>query len=179
MIRRLDDKEAGLGLIELIVAVVVSAILLAGIATIFARSWQTQGNVISVSEATNRGQVVSAAIERAVRNGLFVQVSDSGRELRVSTSLGGGLKCQGFRLSSDSGGVARFSGASASLAASDLWPLWETGILPQGTTPFFLESGTDVVTYTFQIETESVPVSFVGQVSPRSVQEGTNDSCWS
>jgi hypothetical protein len=65
------------------------------------------------------------------------------------------------------------------LATSDLWPEWETGILPQGATPFFAESGTDVVTYAFQIATESAPVKFLGQVSPRSVQEGTNDSCWS
>ncbi|GAB3604446.1 PilW family protein [Microbacterium aureliae] len=178
MTLRREDRDDGLGLIELIVAIVVSGIVLMGIATIFARSWQTQEEVISASEATNRGQLVSAAIERAVRNGLFVQVSDSGRELRVSTSLTGALKCQGFRLSSDSGGVARFSGASATLATSDLWPEWETGILPQGAIPFFAESGTDVVTYAFEIETESAPVRFAGQVSPRSVQEGTNDSCW-
>jgi Tfp pilus assembly protein PilW len=179
MRRREQGRDDGLGLVELIVAIVVSGIVLAGIATIFARSWQTQEQVISVSEATNRGQLVGAAIERAVRNGLFVQVSDDGRELRVSTSLTGALKCQGFRLSSDLGGVARFSGASAALATSDLWPEWETGILPQGATPFFTQSGADVVTYTFQIETESAPVRFAGQVSPRSVQEGTNDSCWS
>jgi prepilin-type N-terminal cleavage/methylation domain-containing protein len=179
MIRRHEDRDDGLGLIELIVAIVVSGILLAGIATIFVRSWQTQGQVISVSEATNRGQLVSAAIERAVRNGLYVQVSDSGRELRVSTSLAGGLKCQGFRMSSDTGGIARFSGASSTLSASEFWPEWETGILPQGSTAYFAESGTDVVTYTFQIETDSAPVRFAGQVSPRSSQEGTNDSCWS
>lgn len=172
------ERDDGLGLIELIVAIVVSGIVLAGIATIFVRSWQTQEQVISVSEATNRGQLVASGIERAVRNSLFSQVSDSGRVLRVSTSLPGGLKCQGFRLSSDSGGTARFSASATALGADTAWAEWETGVLPQGTTPFFSKSIDGVVTYTFQIETESAPVRFTGTVASRSVQEGDNDSCW-
>ena len=46
------------------------------------------GERVSETEATNRGQLVSSAIERAVRNALAVEVS-GGDTLRVHTSLGG------------------------------------------------------------------------------------------
>jgi Tfp pilus assembly protein PilE len=173
------DRDAGIGLIELIVAIVISGLILAGIATILARSWLTQESVTSVTQATTRGQLVSAAIERAVRNALYIQVSDSGRLLQVSTSLSGNLKCQGFRLSGDSGGSARFATDSTSLDAWSTWPIWEEGISVQGTAPFFDDSVAGVISYSFQIATESAPVKFSGDVLPRSIQEGDNDSCWS
>lgn len=178
MTTRRVDRDAGLGLIELIVAIVVSGIVLAGIATIFVRSWQAQEQVISVSEATNRGQLVASGIERAVRNSLFTEVSDGGKVLRTSTSLAGALKCQGFRLTSDAGGTARFSTSATALTADSAWAEWETGVMPQGATPFFSKSIDGVVTYTFQIETESAPVRFAGAVASRSVEEGDNDTCW-
>lgn len=173
------DCDEGLGLIELIVAIVVSGILLAGVATILARSWQTQEEVISVSEATNRGQLVASAIERAVRNGLYVQISDSGSVLRVSTSLAGGLKCQGFGLTSDAGGSARFSASATSLGVASDWPEWQPGIIAQAGTPYFEEPSPGIFRYSFQLATESAPVRFSGEVTPRSIQEGDSDSCWS
>ena len=174
-----DERDAGLGLIELIVALVVAGIVLAGIGAIFVRSWQTQEEVMSVSEATNRGQLVASAIERAVRNGLYVQVSDSGTVLRVSTSLSGSLKCQGFRVTSDAGGTARYSMSASTLGTSDTWPEWQPAVMAQPGTPYFEEPSPGVIRYSFQLETESAPVRFAGEVSPRSIQEGDSDSCWS
>lgn len=175
---RHGDRDAGLGLIELIVAIVVSGIVLAGIATIFARSWITQEQVMSVSEATNRGQVVGAAIERAVRNGLYVQISDSGNSLRVSTSLPGSLKCQGFRATSTGTAPLQFSTSATTLTDSSTWPQWQSGIVAQAGTPYFDSPTPGVVRYRFQLQTESAPVRFSGTVVPRSLQEGDNDSCW-
>ncbi|WES65699.1 prepilin-type N-terminal cleavage/methylation domain-containing protein [Microbacter sp. GSS18] len=174
-----NDKanERGLGLIELIVAVVVAGIVVAAMATILVNSWRTQEDVTSVTQATNRGQVVSSAIERAVRNALFYQVSDGGTVLRVSTSLEGSLKCQGFRLIAD--GAAHFTTSATALNATlSTWPDWQDGIRPQGTMPFFDDSAPGTVSYAFEIETDSAPVRFSGEVGPRSVQEGNPDSCW-
>lgn len=178
MITAHDHRDAGLGLIELIVAIIVSGIVLAGIAAIFARSLQTQEEVVSVSEATTRGQLVASSIERAVRNGLYVQVSDGGTVLRVSTSLTGALKCQGFRVTSDAGGAAHFSASATTLGTSDTWPEWQPGVVAQTGTPFFDEPSPGVIRYRFQLETDSAPVRFAGEVSPRSIQEGDSDSCW-
>ena len=171
-------REDGLGLIELIVSIVVAGIVFAAIATIFTRSFQTQEQVISVSDATTRGQLVGSAIERAVRNALYVQVSESGGVLRVSTSLDGSLKCQGFRISSAAGGSAQFSSSETGLTDPTTWPEWQTGIEAQGVTPFFDDSVPGVVSYEFQVGTEAAPVRFRGEVTLRSIQEGSNDSCW-
>ena len=171
--------DRGLGLIEVFVWFVVGGIVLAGVAAVLARSWQTQDEVISVGEATNRGQVVAAAIERAVRNALYVQVSDGGSVLRVSTSLPARLKCQGFQVTGDPGGSTRFSTSDSALGAPDTWQDWQPGVSQQAGTPFFEEPSPGVIRYVFQLETESAPVRFVGEISPRSIQEGDNDSCWS
>ncbi|MBB6391632.1 type II secretion system protein [Microbacterium thalassium] len=169
--------DGGLGLIELIVAVVVSGVLLVAIASIFFNSWKAQEEVTSVTQATNRGQVVGSAIERAVRNGVYYEVSGSGTILRVSTSLGGDLKCQGFRLTAD--GTAQFATGSSSLPANATsWADWQDGIRSQGSTPYFDDSVPGVIAYAFEIDTDSTPVRFAGKVSPRSVQEGDSDSCW-
>lgn len=178
MITNHDSRDAGLGLIELIVAMVVSGIVIIAVATIFGRSWLTQERVISVSEATTRGQVVSAAIERALRNALYVQVSDSGTVLRVSTSLSGSLKCQGFRLTSASGGSAQFMTSGSALTDPATWPELDDGVVALGSNPFFDASTPGVVSFSFQIATESAPVRFSGEVAPRSIQEGDSDSCW-
>ena len=71
-------KDAGLSLIELIVSVVVSMIVLAGIATVFVNSWLAQSDVLSTSEATNRGQLVGSAVEKAMRNALYFEVLEGG-----------------------------------------------------------------------------------------------------
>lgn len=178
MMIRHRNRDEGLGLIELIVAIVVSGILFIGIATVFTRSWQTQEEVMSVSEATNRGQLVASAVERAVRNGLYVEVSADGTTLRVSTSLSGSLKCQAFLLADTSGGIARFSASSGPLGDSSTWPTWQTGVAADGATPFFDDSTPGVIRYGFQLDTDSAPVRFAGEVAPRSVQDATNGGCW-
>ncbi|WP_251449437.1 hypothetical protein [Microbacterium sp. Marseille-Q6648] len=171
-----DVRDAGVGVIELIVAIVVSGIVLAGVATVFARSWQTQEEVMSVSHATNRGQVVGAAIERAVRNALFIEVADAGTVLRVSTSLGGNLRCQAFQLSP--GGSARFITSGSALGDSTTWPEWQNGITADGGAEIFNDSLPGRISYRFQIGTESAPVRFAGEISPRSSPAADNGGCW-
>src|SRR6186713_108319 len=60
--------DAGLGLIELIVALLVSSVVLIAVATILVNSWLTQQDVTSTTEATTRGQLIGQNIERAMRN---------------------------------------------------------------------------------------------------------------
>ena len=172
-------KDAGMSLVELVVAILISGIVLAGIATILARYWQTQDVVVSVTESTANAQMLGAAVERAVRNGLFVQVSADGSTLWVRTSLGGQLKCQGFHFTGNSGAQARFSTSSGALGDASTWPVWQAGARKQGSANYFTNSSGGVVSYRFEIVTESAPVKVTGSVKPRSPQEGDNDSCWS
>ena len=166
-------RDEGFGIIELIVAIVVSGIILTAIASILVNSWKTQEDVLSVSESTNRGQLVGSMVERAVRNARFVDVSTDGTTLRVLTSLSGGLKCQGFAVI---GGEVKVSANAGTLPAT--WPVWAPPISPSNIAPYFAQSVDGVVTYKLDLDTDSSPVRISGAVVPRSALLLTNGGCW-
>jgi hypothetical protein len=171
---RLAD-DAGVTLIELIVYVLLSGIVVLTTAVILINSWTTQQNVTSVTEATARGQAMGSTIERALRDGLTFSVSADGTTLRVRTSLPGELACQGFQLMS---GQARLTQSSAALTSpATTWTAWQSGIAQDGSINFFVVDGQNV-TYTFEIETDSAPVRFVGEASTRSTPTGVTAPCW-
>ena len=142
---------------------------------ILINSWRTQEAVLSETEATNRGQLVSSAIERAVRNALALEVT-GGSTLRVHTSLGASRACQGFGLGGD---VATMTQNAGPLGAT--WPEWQDGIdaIP-GELPgdALLHADGATVTYAFEIPTDAAPVRFVGTVSARN-PTGVTSPCWS
>lgn len=171
--RALDDS--GMGLIELIVAMVVGGIVVAGVATVFVNSWTTQDRVTSLTQATDRGQLVASTVERAVRNAVAIDVSPDGTELRVRTTLDGSLACQGFRLAD---GSARFVTSTGALPAdAATWPEWQTRIQADGSSPYFATDGV-TVEYAFAIGTDASPVRFTGTSAARSVLTGVSAPCW-
>ncbi|WP_374312565.1 hypothetical protein [Microbacterium sp.] len=175
MTEETHDREAGVSLVELIVYVMLISIVLGTTAMILINSWTTQREVTSVSDATNRGQAMGSTIERAVRNGLAFDIDPTGTELRVRTSLDGNLACQAFLLTN---GQARLALASSTLPTSSAaWTDWEQGIQQDGVTPYFADSG-QVVTYSFEIRTDSAPVRIAGEVSTRSTPTGVSAPCW-
>ncbi|GAA1671364.1 hypothetical protein [Microbacterium lacus] len=170
--RKADDD--GLSLIELIVYFLIASIVVLATAAILVNSWTTQRNVTNVTEATNRGQVITSAVERAMRNAIAFDVSADGSTLIVHTSLGSGLECQGFSLAT---GESRMTARSTALGASSTWPVWQPGIAQRGSTPFFAETGA-TVKYTFDITTTAAPVRFGGQAAARSAATGVSAPCW-
>lgn len=169
------SDDAGISLIELIIYVLLASAILIATAMILINSWNTQKDVTSVSEATNRGQSMGSTIEQAMHNALDFEVSADQQELRVRTSLEGTQRCQAFYLSA---GTARLSQSSGVLPATvSSWAVWNSGIKKNGTTPFFAVTGQHVV-YTFDIETDSAPVRFSGEASTRSTPTGVSSPCW-
>jgi hypothetical protein len=177
--RQREDAErladAGLSLIELIMYILLASVLLAGMAVILVNSWKTEKDVTSVTDATNRGQIMGSAVERAMRNALDFDVDASGTTLRVRTSLSGELACQGFLLTDGAARIATSSGALPADTAS--WGDWGGAVAQNGSTPFFAETG-DTVTYTFDLETDGAPVRFSGEAAARSVATGVSSPCW-
>jgi Tfp pilus assembly protein PilW len=183
--------DAGLSLIELIVSVVVSIIVLVGIATVFVNSWLTQSDVLSTSEATNRGQLVSSAVEKAMRNALYFEVLEgsvqqaSGSELRVRTTLAGELECQAFHIAD---GVAEMKSSDSDVHLAT-WGSWldvtnydafVVNVNAPGVGTFSQTPTTGVGTtliYNFAVDTDSAPVNFNGEVSVRAGETG-NGGCW-
>jgi Tfp pilus assembly protein PilW len=169
---RTDDS--GLSLVELIVYVLVGSIVVLATAAILINSWTTQRNVTNVSDATNRGQVVTSTIERAMRNAIAFDVSLDGTTLMVHTSLPGHLECQGFNLTA---GQSRLKTSSSALGVASGWNVWQQGVAQRGSTPFFAETGQSI-TYAFDITTSAAPVRFAGQTAARSAATGVSAPCW-
>lgn len=184
MTERDSFDDEGLSLIELIVGMVVSTIVLVAAGTVLINSWLAQQDVVATTEATNRGQVIASMIERAMRNARdFTVLPDdaSGTELRVWTSLPGGLECQGFQLAVPG---ARFATADGSpLPAASTWVHWQDGVRHlrnDATIAFFVREG-DSVNYAFEIydsAAETAAVQLSGEASKRyEGVEGTSP-CW-
>ena len=173
--RQRASREAGITLIEVILYVLLSSLILIPVTMILITSISTQRDVASVTEATSRGQSMGAAIERAVRNGLALDVSADGAQLKVRTSLGGSLACQAFLLTDGQARVAQ----TATLIAADptTWSDWEQGIGRDGMSPYFVATGTNVA-FSFMIATDSAPVRIAGEAAPRTVASGVSAPCW-
>lgn len=188
--KRADD-DSGLSLIELIIGIVVSTVVLVGIASVLVNSWLAQSDVLSTSEATNRGQIVGSSIEKAMRNALYFEVLEggvkqaSGSELRVHTTLDGDFKCQAFHIAD---GVAdmRFSDSRVDLAAWGSWldasdyGLFAVNVEVPAAGGFSQTPTAGVgstLAYEFSVETDSAPVNFAGEVSIRAAEAG-NGGCW-
>lgn len=168
-----DDE--GLSLVELIVYIVIAGILAGSITMIFVNTWKAEQSVASQTQATTRGQLIGSEIEKAVRNAVDVQVSTdaTGSTLMVSTALSGSQHCQAF---SFLGGNARMTlSSSAITTTADTWPLWQSGVIQSGSTPFFSQVG-NTVSYVFSLGSSSAPVLFSGQVAQRSAQG--ESTCW-
>lgn len=168
------NSDYGLSLIELVVYVLVSSVLLLATSAILVNSWTTQQNVTNVTDATNRGQVITSTVERAMRNAIAFDVSLDGTTLRVHTSLPGALACQGFYLAN---GESRMSISSSALAPFSAWSIWQPGVTQRGSTPFFAETG-PTVSYTFDVSTTAAPVRFAGRAAARSAATGVSAPCW-
>lgn len=175
-----EPDDAGLSLIELIVAMVLTGILSGVVVMILVNSWTTQQDVTTTTAATNEGQVFASSIERAVRNAEAVSVS--GDVLQVRTRIGGVVDCRAFRfVPADAdpatepltGDAGFFATGTAPLA----WPgAWITEkVSPIGPAYFTLDATT--VTYGFQIATESAPVVFQGEIAVRNAFAAGGSPC--
>jgi type II secretory pathway pseudopilin PulG len=165
------SPDDGLTLIELIIYMLISSMILVAVGGMLINSWRAQDNVISESQATNRGQIVTSAIERAVRNALALKVV--GSTLQVHTSLEG-RTCQGFGLAADA------TMAMGTDALPAVWPEWVSGISSIPGMPVLEEVvAGKTVNYAFQITTttSAAPVRFIGSVSARN-PTGASSPCW-
>jgi hypothetical protein len=179
---RLNEDQTGLGLIELIVAMLVSMLVFLGVGLVLANAWLAQEDVTTTSEATTRGQLIGSSIEKAMRNALLFKVEGvHSTDLFVWTSLDGVRACQGFRLAA---GESRMTNRAGLLGSAASWTSWgqPVELRDEGTGPIDVFKTTvpgKTITYTFAIETEAAPVRFDGEVSVRSAagDEGLNP-CW-
>ena len=102
----------------------------------------------------------------------MIEVAGEGTVLRVQTSLGGALTCQGFRLSD---GKSSITFTTTTLSNVTTWKTWKDNVERIGSADYFLANGS-TLTYKFRITTDSAPVTFAGEVAARNLT-GTH-TCW-
>ncbi|HWU29683.1 MAG TPA: hypothetical protein VN041_11425 [Microbacterium sp.] len=181
---KLRDED-GLSLIELIITVLIIGVLGIAIGMIFINSVRAQDTVTTTTEATNSGQLYGQSIERAMRNAQAFDVTDSGRMLRVQTSLAGAKQCQAFWITKPSGSSddALYMTSNASTlpgALTSSWPKpWhEVGGVATGDGGVYFADGGDRVSFSFNIKTDAAPVTITGSAARRFPSTGGANTCW-
>lgn len=170
---RKDDD--GLSLVELIVVVVLLGILAGVIGTIFTNSWRAQNDVTTTTAATNSGQLVGQSVERAVRNGVALRVTDGGSTLWVRTAYTDSKQCQLFWVASDGGLHMASAVTGAALPSPASWASHVTKV--PGSAAYFTLIGSNTIDYAFNLGTAAAPVNISGSASLRTSPTG-GGSCW-
>ncbi len=95
------ERETGMSLVELIVAMAVSALLLGVIAAIFGQGLAAQAQQASRNTATAQLNAVSAYLNESIRNATTARVSDSNTRLdmKVINADGTAYECRAWKIS--------------------------------------------------------------------------------
>lgn len=111
-------RDAGLSLVELIVVVMVSALFLGVLATVFGTSLASQQQSADRDAATGRLNAVRASVTSSVRHSDALLVRSSGTRLdaRVLGEDGSAWECRAWQLQ---GGELRYSAGGAARGALD------------------------------------------------------------
>jgi len=125
-----DDD--GLSLVELVFYVVILGLITTGIAVVFFHTWKAQASVSDQVDATERGQLVSSQIEKALRSAVAYEITDpsltasgsTGSTLVVATAMTGSNACMAFGLG---GGTAQLTTTSGGAVTPAPWPTWRPG----------------------------------------------------
>lgn len=109
MSRSLRADEDGVTLVELIVAVVISAMFGGVLALMFVNGWDAQERSVSRDTATGQANLVKTTMSDSLRNATSLRVSDSGKRLDAlvavpSTSFTGTWtwECRAWTLTDES-----------------------------------------------------------------------------
>jgi hypothetical protein len=131
---RIDDH--GLSLIELVVYLLVSTLVLAGLATIFAAALTNDARTRERDTATGMAQLITNSVQTSVRNAVGAPVvSEGGMLLRARVAVGSsGWECRGWVLDGDELKYRASAGAIAphAYAEGDGWTTLAKGVVAAG-----------------------------------------------
>lgn len=121
-----------MSLVELIVAMAVSALLLGVIAVIFGQGLTTQMQQASRNTATEQLNAVSAYLNESIRNATAARVSDSNTRLdmKVINATGTAYECRAWKISGNT--LWYKAGTSAPAFGSNWAKLAENLVNPAG-----------------------------------------------
>lgn len=176
--RHLAD-DAGMTLVELIVTIVISGILLAGIAVILGQGLSAQQQQAARNSATNQLNAASVYLNESMRSAVAARVSESGKrlDLKVIDSTGKPAICRAWQITDEELKYRDGAGPLGAVGAS--WPVLASDVVDtdDATVGFTAGSGQNV-SYLLNITQGEISVTIRdgGYPGAKSGQEGV--SCW-
>ncbi len=170
--------DAGMTLVELIMYIMLSALFLGLLATLFATTLTAGQQTRNRDTATGTAQVVSESLQTSVRNAALVRVD--GAQLRAVVATGASQwECRAWVLQS---GELRYRASAAAIpvgTATTGWAVLATGVV--GTkaagSPFVLSS-TDSVSIGYRVTVGEASVNITSAATAQAKSEGTIPACW-
>lgn len=92
------QDQTGMSLIELVIAMAVTAMVLIGISAMFAQGLRAQALAVDGDTATGRTEVVAQSLEQSLRNARKATVSADGRSLAAEVLDAGAWTCRRWSL---------------------------------------------------------------------------------
>lgn len=174
--RAADDS--GMTLVELIMYVLISALFLGLLATLFATSLTAGQQTRNRDTATGTAQVVAESLQTSVRNAALVRVD--GALLRAQVAKGGSQwECRAWALQS---GELRYTTSSSAIplaAPTTGWAVLAKGVVGTKTagSPFLL-SGVNSISIGYTVTVGEATVKITSAATAQAKAEGTVPACW-
>lgn len=173
---RLGDDE-GVTLVELVVYIVVAAILLGLVASLFATGMRSQAETRNRDTATTTAQVAADSLHASVRNAAAFRVD--GSFLRARVAIGqSGWECRAWGLTAAKQLVYRVSPTSIAIDSTAGWTVLASGVTGQksGGSPFSGSGDRLDIAFTVTVGSAAVPIA--DGVARQAASEGSATSCW-
>lgn len=170
--------DAGMTLVELIMYILLSALFLGLLATLFATTLTAGQQTRNRDTATGTAQVVSESLQTSVRNAALVRVD--GAQLRAVVATGASQwECRAWALQS---GELRYRASASAIpvgTATTGWTVLARGVV--GTkaagSPFVLSS-VDSVSIGYRVTVGEASVDITSAATAQAKSEGSIPACW-
>lgn len=173
--RRVRGEEAGMTLIELIVAVLITALLLGAVASLFASGLRSESATRDRDTATGAAQVVTESLHASIRNA--AEVLATGNLLRAVVATGStGWECRAWALVGDE---LRYRTSAAPIGTdATTWTVLARGVSGtlEGGVPFTNDGRLVTIGVAVTAGAASVPVT--AGVAAQARAEGPVIACW-
>lgn len=182
----MERSERGMTLVELIVAVAVSAVLLVGIASIFSQGLKTQQQQAARDDLTGQLNAVSSILNESIRISIDAEVNTGNSRINMVVMKQSGaavLECQSFVISENKLWMASWlpgSGGQLTFRPGGYgWKAIATGIVqpdPEGSPAGFIEDD-GAFFYDLTMKSGDVEVSIHDGGYPRGQLRIANPGC--
>lgn len=117
-------SEAGLTMVELLVAMIISVIVIALVSGVFINALRASAATTDRDAATGSVQVITNSVQTSIRNSSGFDLSGSVLRARVASGDGDAWRCREWRLTADH--KLQYRDAGAKIPAGSETPAWTT-----------------------------------------------------